>query len=109
MKTQSDYYAYLKKKPGHTPSHLLVYGSMELFSYIITTLLNDACHTYQQEYGSQLGKLANPARSRLRILSRETGSAAPSRVSLLISIHRRNLVLTYGIPPEFRGGVPLFI
>ena len=31
------------------------------------------------------------------------GSAVPSRVSLLISILRLNLVLTYGIPPEFRG------
>ena len=30
-----------------------------------------------------------------------TGSAVPSRVSLLISILRLNLVLTYGIPPEF--------
>ena len=37
-------------------------------------------------------------------------SAVPSRVSLLISILRRlNLVLTYGIPPEFRGGVHFFI
>ena len=46
-------------------------------------------------------------RSRLRICwSREkTGSAVTSRVSLLISILRLNLVLTYGIPPEFRGGV----
>ena len=33
------------------------------------------------------------------------GSAVPSRVSLLISILRLNLVLTYGIPPAFRGGV----
>ena len=68
----------------------------------------------------QPGKVANPARgqlnrekeyfpvhvrSRLRIWSRETGSAVPSRVSLLISILRLNLVLTYGIPPELRGGV----
>ena len=45
----------------------------------------------------------------LRIWSRETGSAVPSRVSLLISILRLNLVLTYGIPPEFHGGVHLFI
>ena len=43
----------------------------------------------------------------LRIWSREMGSAVPSRVSLLISILRLNLVLTYGIPPEFRGGVHL--
>ena len=47
-------------------------------------------------------------RSRQRIWSRETGSAIPSRVSLLISILRLNLVLTYGIPPEFRGGVHLW-
>ena len=48
-------------------------------------------------------------RSCLRIWSRETSSAVPSRVSLLISILRLNLVLTYGIPPEFGGGVHLFI
>ena len=48
-------------------------------------------------------------RSRLRIWSRETGSAVPSRVSLLISILRLNLVLTCGIYPEFRGGAHLFI
>ena len=71
----------------------------------------------------QPGKVANPARCQLngeneysifpcpraclRILSRETDSAVPSRVSLLISILRLNLVLTYGFPPEFRGGVHL--
>ena len=37
-------------------------------------------------------------RSRLRTWSRETGLAVPSRVSLLISILRLNLLLTYGIP-----------
>ena len=73
---------------------------------------------------SKLGKVANPARGQLnrdneylfpcprsclRIWSRETVSAVPSRVSLLISILRLNLVLTYGIPPEFRGGVHIFI
>ena len=36
-------------------------------------------------------------------------SAVPSCVSLLISILRLNLVLTYGISPEFRGGAHLFI
>ena len=41
--------------------------------------------------------------------SRETGSAVPSHVSLLISILRLNMVLTYRIPPDFRGGVHLFI
>ena len=51
-----------------------------------------------------------PRCSCLRIWSRETDSAVPSRVSLLISILLRlNLVLTYGIPPEFRGGVHIFI
>ena len=47
-------------------------------------------------------------RSCLRIRSRETVSAVPSRISLLISILRLNLVLTYEISPEFRGGVHLF-
>ena len=60
--------------------------------------------------GKKQGKWFFPcSRSRQRIQSRETGSAVPSRVSLLISILRLNLVLTYGIPPDFRGGVPLFI
>ena len=50
----------------------------------------------------QPDRVANPARglfpcprSRLRIWFHETGSAVPSRVSLLISILRLNLVLTY--------------
>ena len=43
------------------------------------------------------------------IWSRETGSVVPSRVSLLILILRLNLVLTYEIPLEFRGGVHLFM
>ena len=50
----------------------------------------------------------NP-RSCVRIWSRETGSGVPSRVSLLLSIPRLNLVLTYRITPEFRGGVHLFV
>ena len=48
-------------------------------------------------------------RSRLRVWSRETDSAVSSRISLLISILRLNMVLTYGIPPEFRGGVHLYV
>ena len=43
------------------------------------------------------------------IWSRETGSAVPCRVSLLISILRLNSVLTCGVPPEFRGGIHLCI
>ena len=80
-------------------------------------------HTYMwQTYGStrygcqpctwsaEQGKLIFPCpRWRLRIWSRETGSAVPSRASLLISKVRLNLVLTCGIPPEFRGGVHLVI
>ena len=72
----------------------------------------------------QPGEVANPARgqlngvnelfpcprSRLRIWSRETGSAVPSRVSLLISILGLNLVAYLrDFSPEFRGGVYLFI
>ena len=71
--------------------------------------------TYRKRM-DQPDKVANPARgqlnreipclhSRLIIWFRETGSVIPSCVSLLISILRLNLVLTYGIPPDFRGGV----
>ena len=69
----------------------------------------------------QPGKVANPARGQLNRKNEylptrvratefglETGSAVPSRVSLLISILRLNLVLTCEIPPEFRGGVHFF-
>ena len=98
-------------------------------TYIHTALANngrsffswDVCmygHHIIAEYGStgkgcqscswsaEQGKRTFPCpRACLRIWSRETGSAVPSRVSLLISILRLNLVLTYGISPEFRGGV----
>ena len=69
----------------------------------------------------QPGKVANPARDQLnrenedfpvRVRTREFDLARrvrQSRVSLLISILRLNLVLIYGIPPQFRGGVHLFI
>ena len=69
----------------------------------------------------QLGKVANLARgqldkenhvpcprSRLRIWSCDTGSAVPSCVSLLISILRLNLMLTYRIPSEFRDSISSF-
>ena len=82
---------------------------------VITHVYGHAC---SKNMMNQPGKVANPARgqlnrkfffpyprSRLRIWSRETGSAVPSRVSLLISILRLNLGLSYGVPPEFRGGV----
>ena len=61
-------------------------------------------------WSAEQGKWIFPCpRSRLITWSRETGSAVPSRVSLLISTLRLNLVLTYEIPPEFRGGVHLII
>ena len=66
-------------------------------------------HIYCSKGKDQPGKVANPARGRLRIWSRETGSAVASRVSLLIAKFRLNLALTYGISPEFRGGAHLFI
>ena len=37
------------------------------------------------------------------------GSPVPRQPAHLISILRLNLVLTYEIPPEFRGGVHVFI
>ena len=65
---------------------------------------SSGCHSCS--WSAEQGKLIFPCpRACLRIWSRETGSAVPPRVSLLISILRLNLVLTYGIPPEFRGGV----
>ena len=86
--------------------------------YNITRVCMYVCMVITYSKGKdQPGEVDNPARdqhflcprSRLRIWSREMGSAVPSRVRLLISILRLNLVLTYGIPPEFRGGVQLFI
>ena len=57
-------------------------------------------HTYRKSM-DQPGKVANPAliicpcpRLRPRCWSRETGSAVLSRVSVLISVLRLNLVLT---------------
>ena len=99
----------VQHKPGKKPNH----ASPSLFSTSVGI----------QTVWSQPGKVANPTRgqlkresrtfpcprSRLRIWSPETGSAVPSRVSLLIPVPRLNLALTYGIPPEFRGGVLLFI
>ena len=68
-------------------------------------------YTYS-EIMDQQGKVANPARGQLNknLVSRDGFGSVPSRVNLLISILRLNLVLTYyGIPPEFGGSVHLFI
>ena len=52
-------------------------------------------------WSAEQGSIIFPCpRSRLRIWSRETGSAVPSRISLLISMLGLNVVLTYGMPPE---------
>ena len=69
--------------------------------------------TYSKGKG-QTGKTASPAR-RGHLGEQEkwiiSCSRSPlrlwSRVSLLISILRLNMVLTYEIPPESRGGVHL--
>ena len=45
----------------------------------------------------------------MSIWSRETGSAVPSRVSLLISMLRLNLVFTHGIPSDFSEGVQMYL
>ena len=56
-------------------------------------------------WSAEQGKLTVPCpHSRLRIRYRKKGSVVSSRVSLLI-LHTQ--VLTYGIPPDFRGGVHL--
>ena len=96
-----------------------MYGSIQLR----TVFYSMYGHTYSKSM-DQPGKVTNLARGQLnrenkyfpvpvralRIWSRETGSAVPSRVSLFISILRLSLVLTYyGIPPKFRHGIHLFI
>ena len=54
-------------------------------------------------WSAEQGKLIFPCpRACLRIWSRETSSAVPSRTSLLISVLRPNLVTNYGIPPELQ-------
>ena len=71
----------------------------------------------------QPGKVAIPARGQLNKensyfpvpvrawefgLARQVWQSRPASACSL-SILRLNLVLTYGIPPDFRGGVHLFI
>ena len=80
--------------------------------------------TYSKSSMGRPGKVANPARDQLdrenehfpvRVrawefgLARCVGSAVPPRVSLVLSIRRLNVVLSYGIPPEFRDGIHLFM
>ena len=49
-----------------------------------------------------------PVRAREFGLARRVRQSRPAS-ACSFSILRLNLVLTYGIPPEFRGGVHLFI
>ena len=79
-----------------------LYSVLEPHEYIVCKVANPA----RGQLNRKKEKRIFPCpRSRLGIWSRETGSAAPSRVSLLISILRLNRVLYYGISPNFRGGV----
>ena len=68
------------------------------------------CHTYSKSK-DQPGEVANPAHGQLnreneislspfapRVWSSEMVSTVPSRASLLMSVLRLNMVLTYGIP-----------
>ena len=60
-------------------------------------------------WSAEQRKLVSPCpRSRLRTWSRETVLAVPSHASLLVSILRPNLVLTYGVPPSFRVCVRMY-
>ena len=108
-------------------SYVFSFRMVFFYFFVTTGWIFDIRLMYGHIYSKSMdqpGKVASPARGQLnreneyfpvrvrsclRIWSRETGSAVPSRVSLLISILRLNMVLTYGIPPEFRGGVHLFI
>ena len=78
---------------------------------------------YYSKSMDQPGKGANPARGQLNggnkyslspfapenLVSRDGFDSPVPRQPAHISILRLNLVLTYGIPPGFRGGVRLFI
>ena len=71
----------------------------------------------------QPSKVANPARGQLNrenyyspspyvpenLVSQDGFSRPASRQPAHLHILRLNLVLTHGIPPDFRGGVYLFI
>ena len=84
----------------------------KLFSVIAQTLTltltGQGCQSCS--WSAEQGKWIFPClRSRLSFWSRDMVSEVPSRVSLVIPILRLNPVLTCGIPPDFCGGVHLFI
>ena len=62
----------------------------------------------------QPGKVANPARGQLNRENKYSPVPVRARFSrpasaCSFSILRLNMVLTHGIPPDFRGGVHLFL
>ena len=92
------------------PPHTFFLGFSNVWSSHIVEYESTGRGCQSCSWSAEQGKLTfRCPRSRLRIWSRDTGSAVPSRVSLLVSILRLNRVLVYGIPPEFRGGGHLFI
>ena len=82
-------------------------------------------HIYSKGLHQPGNKVAGPARGQLnreneyfpvRVLVPENlvsrggfGSPVPRQSAHLHTVLRLNLMLTYGIPPEFRGGVYLFV
>ena len=95
--------------------HLLTL--FDYYYYVLMSICGPTCSKCMDQPGmvgcqpclwsAEHSKIMFPCpRSRLRNGSGETGSAVPSRVSLLISIPWLNLVLIYGIPPEFGRHVP---
>ena len=89
--------------------------AINVCTYVYTVI------TYYSKCMDQPGKVADPARDQLNrencislsapenLASRDGFGRSVSRVSLLLSILWLNLVLTYEIPPDFLGGVHLFI
>ena len=90
-----------------------IYVCMYFWSSLVAEYESTGLGCQSGSWSAQQGKrLFYCPRSRLIIRCRETGSAVPSRVSLLI-LHTRAesdwLVLARGIPPAFRDSVHLFL
>ena len=78
------------------------YVCMYMWSHILQEYGSTEYGCPSCSWSAEQEKLLFPCpRSCLRIWSRQTVSAVPSCVSLLISILRLNMVLTYGVLPEF--------
>ena len=128
--TDQDFFHIMHDDVNCPLSHLLVFvvdGSFvyrRTFSWRLIIIQWVLCRSQDKSSMDQPGKVANPACGQLnrenenfpvRVrawefdLVRRVRQSRPASVSLFISILRLNLVLPYGIPPEFRGGVHLFI